>query len=169
MTPEETEHPKGKWAAIDAAAFGMIYGSVTVLALLMAMAAHPDGPLSSAVILFGSVFAISMAKAFADLMSTAIDTGERITRAALSWAWHHARDTMVAANLPTLFFVAAAIGLWSVDLAVFLSQIYCTVLLMLVGARVGWRVDGTLLSALLGMVFAGGVGVALALLKFLIH
>lgn len=169
MTQEDTENTQGLWAKIDAASFGMIYGSVTVLGLLMAMEAHPDEPLVSAASLFGSVLAISMAKAFADVMSTAIGTRQKITRKMLASSWHHARDTLVAANLPTLFFLAAALGVWSVALAVALSQLYCTVLLMLVGARVGWRVDGSVLSALLGTVFAGGVGLALALLKVLIH
>lgn len=169
MTAEAETGRKRLWARVDATAFGMIYGAVTVLALLMAMAAHPKGPLASAGVLFGSTLAISMAKAFADLMSTAIDTGARITRAGLWRAWLHARDTMAAANLPALFFVAAGLDLWSGDLALLLSQVYCTMLLMLVGARVGSRVDGTRLSALLGMLFAGGVGLALALLKYLIH
>ncbi|MCU0907489.1 MAG: hypothetical protein MUF73_08590 [Rhodobacteraceae bacterium] len=160
---------QGLWARVDAAAFGMIYGSVTVLGLLMAMEAHPESPLRAAAVLFGTVLAISMAKAFADVMSTAIDSGQRITRQAVALAWHHARDTLVAANLPTVFFLVAAGGLWPVGTAVSLSQVYCTVLLMLVGARVGWRVDVRVLSAVLGAVLAGIVGATLALLKFVIH
>ena len=160
---------KGTWARVDASAFGMIYGSVTVLGLLMAMEAHPDSPLKAAVVLFGTVLAISMAKAFADVMSTAIESGQRITGSAVALAWHHARDTLVAANLPTLFFLASAIKFWPVTTAVTLSQVYCTALLMLVGARVGWRADGRMLSSILGAVVAGAVGVALAVLKFVIH
>lgn len=169
MTDDHGSADRGRWARVDDASFGMIYGSVTVLALLMAMAAHPEEPLTSAVVLFGSVLAISLAKAFADTMSGAIETRRPIRRGALSAAWHHARDTLVAANLPTLIFLAAAAGLWSADRAVALSQLYCTLLLMLVGGRVGWRVDGAVASALLGALFAGGVGVVLALLKFAIH
>lgn len=169
MSARQTAERKGLWARVDASAFGMIYGSVTVLGLLMAMEAHPDSPLKAAVILFGTVLAISMAKAFADVMSTAIDTGQRISRTQMADSWHHARDTLVAANLPTLIFLASAFELLPVASAVSLSQIYCTVLLMLVGARVGWRADGRMLSAVLGAVLAGAVGVALAVLKFVIH
>ena len=169
MMVEATAGRKGFWARVDESSFGMIYGSVTALALLMAMAAHPDGPLASAAVLFGSVLAISMAKAFADVMSTAIETRQRITREAIAAAWHHSRVTLVAANLPTLFFVASSFGFWTVAWAVSLSQVYCTLLLMLVGARVGWRVDGKVLSVFLGAVFAGGVGLALAVMKHVIH
>ena len=48
----------GLWQRIDGAAFGLIYGAVTVLALLMAMGAHPSGPLEMAVVLFGSVLTL---------------------------------------------------------------------------------------------------------------
>jgi hypothetical protein len=169
MATRKAADSRGLWARVDASAFGMIYGSVTVLGLLMAMEAHPASPLTAAVVLFGTVLAISMAKAFADVMSTAIDAGQRISRKQVADSWHHSRDTLVAANLPTLFFLASAFELWPVTTAVSLSQIYCTVLLMLVGARVGWRADGRMLSAILGAVVAGAVGVALAVLKFVIH
>lgn len=169
MATSEPTDREGVWSSLDAAAFGIIYGSVTSLALLMAMSAHPDGPLASAAALFGSVLAIALAKAFADVMSTAIDTGEKITRKTIAASWHHARVMLVAANLPTLFFVAASFGLWPFAMAVTMSQAYCTVLLMLVGARVGWRIDGTVRSAFLGAVFAGGVGLALALMKYVLH
>lgn len=157
------------WARLDAAAFGLIYGSVTVLALLISMGAHPGGPLKSAAALFGSIAAISLAKAFAEVMSDAINARARITRQAFAHAWDHARTTLIAANLPSLLFVAAWFGLGTTESAVALSQYYCIALLLLVGARVGWRLDGALLSAILGALFAGGVGLALASLKFLLH
>lgn len=169
MAGNHSENPNGAWQRVDMASFGMIYGSVTVLGLLMAMGAHPDEPLDAAAVLFGSVLAISLAKAFAEVMSNAIETRERITRQALSKSWHHASTTLIAANLPTLIFLASAIGLWTVDRAVSLSQIYCTALMMLVGGRVGWRLDGSGISAILGALFAGGVGLGLALLKYLLH
>lgn len=169
MAIRETTDNNGLWARVDASAFGMIYGSVTALGLLMAMEAHPDSPLMAAIVLFGTVLAISMAKAFADIMSTAIDAGQRISRKQLAESWHHSRDTLVAANLPTHFFLASVFELWPVTTAVSLSQIYCIVLLMLVGARVGWRADGRVLSGVLGAVVAGAVGVALAVMKFVIH
>jgi hypothetical protein len=169
MAGEPVSGHQGLWSRVDASSFGMIYGSVTVLGLLMAMEAHPERPLVSAVVLFGTVMAISIAKAFADVMSGAIETGQPISRGALRLSWHHARDSLVAANLPTLFFLGSALEFWSPSSAVKLSQLYCTLLLMLVGVRVGWRVDGGLPSAFMGALFAGGVGVALALLKFAIH
>mgnify|MGYP000550182300 CR=1 FL=1 len=77
------------WQRLDSAAFGIIYGSITVLSILMAAGSHPEAPLKTAAILFGSVLAITLAKAFAELMAHAIETGERITRHVWRAAWNH--------------------------------------------------------------------------------
>lgn len=169
LAAEHSVSSQGFWPRVDYASFGIIYGSVTVLSLIMALGNHPEKPLKSAAILFGSVVAISLAKAFAEVMSHAIETGERITRRSFAEVWDHARTTLIAANLPALLFVISAIGLLTVERAVSLTQVYCTALLMLVGGRVGWRIDGSVLSAVLGALFAGGVGLTLAVLKYLIH
>ena len=125
-----------------------------VLSILMAAGEHPDAPLKTAVVLFGSVLAITLAKAFAELMAHALDSGERITRQAWRAAWHHSSPTLAVANLPTLFF---------------LSQGVCVALLAVLGARVGWVIDGRITPAVLGGLFAGGIGLALAVMKVAIH
>lgn len=157
------------WQRIDRAAFGLVYGAITVLGILLAIGAHPGAPFETAAILFGSVLAVTLAKAFAELMSHALDTGERLTGAAWRSAWVHSSPTLAAANLPALLFVGAGAGLFSVGTAVVLSQWVAVGLLFLVGLRVGWVLDRRPLPAVLGGLFAGGVGLALALLKYLIH
>ena len=56
---------------IDEAAFGVVYGSITVMALLMAMTPPLEEPGRKALILFGSVFAVALAKAYAERSITA--------------------------------------------------------------------------------------------------
>lgn len=157
------------WQRLDKAAFGIIYGAIMVLSILMAAGDHPEAPVKTAVVLFGSVLAITLAKAFAELMAHALDSGDRITRIAWRTAWHHSSPTLAVANLPTLFFLAAGTGWVSVELADLLSQGVCVALLAVLGARVGWVIDGNAMAATLGAGFAGGVGVLLALVKQLIH
>lgn len=70
------------WKRLDRAAFGIIYGAIMVLGILIAAGHHPQSPFETAVVLFGSVLAITLAKAFADLMAHALDTGQRMTRGA---------------------------------------------------------------------------------------
>ena len=69
------------WNRFDRAAFGIIYGAITVLSILIAAGHHPQPPFETAAVLFGSVLAITLAKAFAEMMAHALETGERITRA----------------------------------------------------------------------------------------
>lgn len=157
------------WQRLDKAAFGIIYGAIMVLSILMAAGDHPEAPLKTAVVLFGSVLAITLAKAFAELLSHALESGERLTRLAWRAAWHHSSPTLAVANLPTLFFLGAAADWISPELAVLLSQGVCVLLLAVLGARVGWVIDGRVLPAFLGGLFAGGIGLALALLKVAIH
>ncbi|MDU8911915.1 hypothetical protein [Aestuariicoccus sp. MJ-SS9] len=163
MTPERG------WGRLDKAAFGLIYGAIMVLSILMAIGDHPETPVRTAVVLFGSVLAVTLAKAFAELMAHALDTGARITRAEVRAAWRHSSPTLAVANLPTLFFLGAAAGLMSAERAVLASQILCIGLLATLGVRVGWTIDRRLAPSLLGGLFAGAVGLALALLKHAIH
>ncbi|MBF9058469.1 hypothetical protein HKCCSP123_04670 [Rhodobacterales bacterium HKCCSP123] len=160
---------QGGWHRIDRAAFGLVYGAITVLSLLMAMGDHPEAPFETAAILFGSVLAVTLAKAFAELVGHAIDKGERVTRTSWQAAWRHSAPTLAVANLPTLLFVAAGLGWLSVETAGGLSQGVCVLVLMAVGARLGWVVERRPVPALGGAVFAGGIGLALAVVKFVIH
>lgn len=163
------KHQATGWQRIDSAAFGIIYGSITVLSILMAAGSHPELPLKTAAILFGSVLAITLAKAFAELMAHAIETGERITRHVWRAAWRHSSATLAVANVPTFFFVAAAMGWLPLELAVLLSHWVCISLLLVLGARAGWVIDGRIGPAILGGFFAGGIGVALSLMKLFTH
>jgi hypothetical protein len=160
---------EAQWRHLDEAASGLVYGAIVVLAVLMATKAHLPEPLEAAAIVFGSTLAISLAKAFSLLLSQALETGERITRHSWREVWLHASPTLAVANLPTLLFVAASFGWLTAAQAVAWSQGLCVVIMLVIGARVGWVLDRRAGSALLGGVFAGGVGLGLALMKYVIH
>ncbi|GAB5433350.1 MAG: hypothetical protein EpisKO_27200 [Epibacterium sp.] len=157
------------WQRLDKAAFGIIYGAIMVLSIMLAQGGHPTPPLETAIVLFGSVLAITLAKAFAELLSHALDTRERMTRGSWRAAWHHSTPTLAVANVPTALFLAAWQGWIGEETALFLSQLICVTLLALLGGRAGWVLDRRLLPALLGAGFAGGVGLLLANLKHIIH
>ncbi len=86
MIAAKEENATG-WQRLDKAAFGIIYGAVMVLSILMAAGDHPGSPVKTAVVLFGSVLAITLAKAFAELVAHALNSGERVTRHAWRAAW----------------------------------------------------------------------------------
>src|SRR6056297_1704425 len=99
--------PATGWQRLDKAAFGIIYGAVMVLSILLAQGGHPAPALETAVVLFGSVLAITLAKAFAEFLGHALQSRERMTRHSWRAAWQHSTPTLAVANVPTALFLAA--------------------------------------------------------------
>lgn len=154
---------------LDKAAFGIIYGAVMVLSILLAQGSHPTPPLETAVVLFGSVLAITLAKAFAEFLGHALEARERITRHSWRAAWCHSTPTLAVANVPTALFLVAWPGWIDPQTALVASQGLCVALLAALGARAGWVLDRRVLPAILGAVFVGGIGVFLSVMKHVIH
>jgi hypothetical protein len=154
---------------LDKAAFGIIYGAIMVLSILLAQGSHPAPPLETAVVLFGSVLAITLAKAFAEFLGHALETREHMTRRSWHAAWLHSTPTLAVANVPTALFLMAWMGWIGPNTALVGSQVFCVVLLAMLGARTGWVLDRRALSAILGALFVGGIGVLLSIVKHVIH
>lgn len=162
--------PHLAWGPVHRASFGLIYGAILVLSLLMAMDEPRGGPFEAALVLFGSVLAVTFAKIFAEILSHAMETGERIlTRTAFRTAWAHSHPTLTVANVPTAFFVAAGLGWLDLGAASAISQLFCISILVVLGARVGWVIDHSWWLPIAGALFAGSVGIGLAAMKYAIH
>ena len=157
------------WQRLDGAAFGIIYGAIMVLSILLAQGSHPTSPLETAVVLFGSVLAITLAKAFSELLANALKAQERMTRHSWRAAWHHSAPTLTVANVPTALFLAAWQGWIGPQAALVGSQVLCIALLGVLGARAGWVLDHRVFSAILGALFVGSIGVLLSVIKYVIH
>lgn len=163
-------HAHLAWEPVHRASFGLIYGSILALSLLMAMDEVRDGPFEAALVLFGSVLAVTLAKIFAEVLSHAMETGERIlTRKAFGTAWRHSHSTLLVANVPTAIFIVAGSGWLSVATATRLSQVFCIAVLVVLGARVGWVINHSWWLPIGGALFAGSLGVGLAAMKYAIH
>ena len=154
---------------IDDAAFGVVYGSITVLALLMAMHLPIERPGRQALVLFVAVFAVVLAKAYAELCERVLRTGDAATWADMRDVWLHSRTVLIAANGPSLAFFLAAIGFIESATAFVLAQVLAIGLLAFFGARIGWRVSGRLFGAIIGACVTSGAAALLSLLKFLAH
>jgi hypothetical protein len=154
---------------IDEAAFGVVYGSITVMALLMAMHAPVEDPGQKALLLFGSVFAVAIAKAYAELCERMLQTGRAATWVDARAVWQHSRTVLLAANGPALAFALAALGVFSADTALVAAQIVAVGLLGYFGGRIGWRVRGTIFGMTVGAALTGGLGLLITLLKFVLH
>lgn len=162
--------PRLRWATLEREAFGLIYGAIMVLSLLMALSPQPVAPFKPAIVLFGSVLAMTLARALAALIAHSIETGERMLRvSALREAWRGSHPILFVAQLPTALFVASGLGWLSLETAMLLSQLFCILILVIFGARVGWVISHGPWLPILGALFAGGLGSALALLKYAIQ
>lgn len=162
--------PRLGWRPVDKASFGLIYGAVLVLSILMALDIHPHAMFRPAIILFGSVLAMALARALAELLAHAVETGERImTVTAFRAAWRGSHPILSVANLPTALFIATGLGWLAAEAALYLSQLYCILILGILGARAGWIISGGLWHPLLGAVSAGGMGFLLAAMKYALH
>ena len=73
--PRHGLDPHLAWGPVHRASFGLIYGAILVLSLLMAMHEVRDGPFEAALVLFGSVLAVTLAKIFAEVLAHAMETG----------------------------------------------------------------------------------------------
>lgn len=154
---------------IDEEAFGVVYGSVTVMALLMALRPPVDDPGRQALILFGSVFAVALSKAYAEVCERMLASGKAATWADARAVWQHSQTVLLAANGPTLVFALAAVGLIEADAALVLAQVLAILLLGWFGGRIGWRVVGTATGAIIGAGLTGGVGSLVTGVKLLMH
>ena len=154
---------------IERNAFGVIYGSITVLALLLSVHQSDDAPLKTALILFGSVLAITLAKAFAQVSSDAVHKRQRLNWEEVRGVWSHSAPTLLAANIPTLLIAGSATGLYAFDTSIWLAELSAIILLAVYGYSIGWVIYGRRIPGLLHAAFTSGIGIALALLKFVIH
>jgi len=154
---------------IDDAAFGVVYGSVSVLALLMATHLPIADAGRQAGLLFFTVFAVALAKAFAEICERMLQSGTAATWQDAREVWNHSQTVLLAANGPTLAFALAAFGVISVAQAVWLAQVLALALLSYFGARIGWRIGGTVVSAFVAAAVTSGIGMLVSLFKFLIH
>ncbi len=143
--------------------------SVTVLATLLAFGHSAHDPIKTALILFGSVLAMTLAKAFAQVSSDAVHDRRQAGRADFRQAWHHTAPTLAAANVPALMIAGAATGLYDIHRALALSQVYAIVILALLGYSIGWVIYRRAWPAMLNAIFTGSIGLGLALLKYVMH
>ena len=155
---------------MERASFGLIYGAIMVLSLLLALDLQPSAPFRPAFILFGSVLTMALARTLAMLFAHGVETGERImTTAAVREAWRGSHPILIASYPPTALFVADGFDWLSMNAALNLSQLYCILVLAILGARSGWVIRGGVWYPFLGAVSVGGMGSLVAVMKYAIN
>lgn len=112
-----------------------VYGLVNVLVILLIMEDHPPTALEGAVTLFGAAFAIALVEAYAELVGETIGHQRGLT----ADEWRHivraVSPVLIGALAPTLVMLLAALGLYTVDTGISISQALVFILLAILGVR----------------------------------
>jgi hypothetical protein len=147
----------------------VIYGAIIGLAVVVALQVHPPSAGETAAAVVGTAIAVGLAEVYSEVISEEARTRRRIRWPQVRVRLAEAGAVSFGAGFPALFFVAAALGAFDVDLAFNLSKWTGFGLLCaygyLAGRLSGWGVGGALFHA----VGIGAIGAALIGLKALLH
>lgn len=146
-----------------------LYGSITLLAVLLSFEDHLPTAWHGASLLFGTALSVALAEAFSESISQVIAGQKKLNRAELIEIWHETKPVLLAAYLPLLMMVLSGLGWFSVSTAITLAKglIYAT--LFLYGVRIGYLLHGPKIRVFLAGLFTLGIGGLLGLIKLLFH
>jgi hypothetical protein len=112
-----------------------IYGSLAVMAVIVAIEDHPPTALRAAAQLFGVTLAIAVAKAYAEIIADTLDRGRRLDAEEWREILRKISPVLFGAQAPTLVFLMSAFGLFSVETAISISKVLVLGLLFVYGLR----------------------------------
>jgi len=147
----------------------VIYGAIIGLALVVAMQAHPPGPGATAATLLGSALAVGLAEAYSELVAADARTHRPADAPRIRGVVVEASAVVLGAGFPSVFFLLAAAGAFSVGTAFALAK--WTGLGLIVGyGYLGARLSGSgVVGALAKAAAVGAIGGILIALKALVH
>lgn len=162
VAPEEAESGKSAIAEV-------LYGTVTVLAVVLVLEEHASGAWGVVFSIVGTTWALAFARAYADSIAEILHRGHRFGRADLRRVWREVRPVMFYSQLPTLVFVLSAFGLFPLGLSFEIAQTLGVVILFLAGYFVGRKVGLSVPRSLLASLTIGVLGTSIILLKIFTH
>jgi hemolysin III len=146
-----------------------IYGSISVLAVVLVMQEHPPGVARAAATLFGTSLAIALAEAYSETIAEMLAQRRNLDLREASEIWRSAQPILFAANIPTVLVLAAAAGLFSVDDALNVAEFAIYVSLFIWGARVGQLLHDSWWRILLSALVTVAIGLLIGLIKVVFH
>ena len=100
----------------------VIYGAIVGLALILALGRHPPSAGATAGLVAGTAIAVGLAELYSEVISKEASTRRPVTRADIWALLDEAAAVVLGAGFPTIFFIAAAIGLIELDTAFTLAK-----------------------------------------------
>jgi VIT1/CCC1 family predicted Fe2+/Mn2+ transporter len=146
-----------------------VYGAIIGLALVVALQAHPPGAGKTASLLVGTAVTVALAELYSDALGAEVRRGRRATRPERREMAAAAVAVGIGAGFPAVFFVLAAVGLWSADTAFNVAKWSGLGLIFFYGFLASRLGGEPLPQALLRGATAGLIGGILIGLKALLH
>lgn len=146
-----------------------IYGSISVLAVLLVMEEHPPGVWQAALTIFSTTLAIALAEAYSETIAQVLTQQKRLDTHETHAIWRHTQPILLSANLPTVILLLSATGLYSVTVALNIAEFAIYLALFLYGLRVGQLLHGSWWRNLLTGLSALVLGALIGLVKYLVH
>jgi hypothetical protein len=146
-----------------------IYGSLTVMAVVIAMEDHPPPSLSAAARLFGVTVAIAAAKAYAELIADTLTRGRKLNAEEGRGLLHKVSPILFGAQAPTVVFLMSAFGWFSVETAIQVSRLLVLMLLFVYGLRVGQVLHKTRFVQIASGLAIMSAGAVIAFMNFRFH
>lgn len=146
-----------------------LYGAIIVLAVLITAESHAPGPLETAVVLAVTVLVVLGMESYADVISREITLRRPLTGAERTGAIRELLVMTGSAEWPLMFFVLAAAGLISEDLAFTLAKTTTLALLFGYGLLARRLAGRSWAEAVRTGLTVTGVGLVLALGKGYVH
>jgi len=146
-----------------------IYGSVSILAVLLVMQSHPPSAWTAAVMLFGTSLAIALAETYSETIAEMIGHQRQFAARELAAIWRRTRPILVAANLPTAIVLLSVAGLYSVSTALNVAEFAVYAALFVWGLRVGQLMHDSWPRIIASGLATVAIGVLIGLIKVIFH
>lgn len=146
-----------------------IYGSLTVMAVIVAMEDHPPSPFRAAAQLFGVTLAIAVAKAYAEIVADTLNRGRKLNAEEAREILRKVSPVLFGAQAPTLVFLLSAFGLFSVETAFEVSKVLVLTLLFVYGLRVAQVLHKNRLAQIASGLVIMSAGLVVVVINYLLH
>lgn len=146
-----------------------LYGSITILAVLLSFKDHQLSAWHGVLLLFGTSLSVALAEAFSETISQVIAGKKKLDQKELVEIWHETRPVLSASYLPILMLLLATVDLFSVSTAVILAEYLIYATLFVYGLRIGYLLHGPKLRMFLAGLFTLAIGGLLGIIKLLFH
>ena len=111
----------------------IIYGTIIILVVILAMEDHPPSPLGTVVTILFSGLGVALAELYSDFIGTKIDKRSSLTWEDRKRITQNVSAVMIGALLPLPLIVLAWLGVFSLEFAIFLDKWLLVMVLLFYG------------------------------------